>query len=367
MSPEEMLAHILSFKTVVGQPNGDLVASLKDYLEGHGATCTVIPGPEGDRSNLFATLGPKDVPGYVLSGHLDVVPAGEPEWLGDPFVLRRNGEKLIGRGACDMKGFVAAILAAVPDLAAMDLKRPVHFALSYDEEAGCRGVPHMIAKLPDLCATPLGCIVGEPTNMTPVLRHKGKVTMKVSARGVPGHSSRTDMGRNAIHMLVPALAAAAQTAEDLKTAAQDEKFEPPYSTMQVGTVGGGLAVNIIPDRAEALIEARAIPGVDPLDLFAPLKAAAPELTFEAISAYPALSTEESHPLAALLEGLSGKTPLTAVSYGTEAGLFQAAGVPSIVCGPGDISRAHKPEEYITVGELDAAYHLALDLGRKLEG
>ncbi|MHC9237715.1 acetylornithine deacetylase [Pseudooceanicola sp. 502str34] len=365
MSPEKMLAHILSFPTVVGQPNGDLIAALKAYLEEHGAACTVIPGPEGDRSNLFATLGPKDVPGYIFSGHVDVVPAGEPEWLGDPFTLRREGERLIGRGACDMKGFVAAVLAAVPELAKLDLKRPVHFAISYDEEAGCRGVPHMIARLPELCATPLGCIVGEPSNMTPVLRHKGKVTMKVTARGVPGHSSRTDLGQNAIHMLVPALAAAAQTAEDLKSDAQDAHFAPPYSTMQVGTVGGGQAVNIIPDRAEALIEARAIPGVDPIDLFAPLQAAAPDLGFEAISSYPALATEESHPLAALLEGLTGKAPLAAVSYGTEAGLFQAAGVPSIVCGPGDISRAHKPEEYITVGELDAAYHLALDLGHRL--
>lgn len=160
-----LLERLVGFPTVVGQPNGVLMDFVADYLAGHGAQVTRLTGPEGDRENLFATLGDRNVPGLVLSGHVDVVPAQEPGWQADPFVLRRDGDRLIGRGACDMKGFDAALLAAVPDLASMDLPMPIHIAFSYDEEAGCRGVPHLLAALPGLCATPLGCVVGEPTGL----------------------------------------------------------------------------------------------------------------------------------------------------------------------------------------------------------
>ncbi|MWB78716.1 acetylornithine deacetylase [Pseudooceanicola sp. 216_PA32_1] len=364
MRAAEILERLVGFPTVVGTPNMGLMDYVAHYLAEHGARVTRLMGPEGDRENLFATIGDPSRPGYILSGHVDVVPAQEPEWLGDPFVLRRDGDRLIGRGACDMKGFDAAVLAAVPELAAMPLKAPVHIALSYDEEAGCRGVPHLLARLPELCAAPLGCIVGEPTGLVPVLAHKGKAALRLVASGVSGHSSRPDLGRNAIHALAPALAATVALADALKSGAQDARFAPSWSTVQIGTVAGGQALNIIPDRAEACIEARAIHGVDPRGLLAPLMDL-PGVEVEWLSSYPALALGADHPLATLAADISGHGPLQAVSYGTEAGLFQQAGVPAIVCGPGDIARAHKPEEYLTGAELAAATGMVLALGRRL--
>jgi acetylornithine deacetylase len=368
MPPELMLATLVGFRSVVGQPNGAVIDFIRDYLAEHGVPFSVIGGPEGDRFNLFASIGPADRPGYILSGHLDVVPAGEPEWRADPFILREEGDRLIGRGACDMKGFVAAVLSAVPELMALELSAPLHIALSYDEEAGCKGVPHMINRLPTLCATPLGCIVGEPSGMVPVLRHKGKAALRVEARGIPGHSSRPDLGANAIHALIPVLNAALTARDAAQAGAQDAAFAPPYSTLQIGRVGGGQALNIIPEAAYLEIEARAIGGTDPRSLLAPIEAAVAAdetLSLELLSSYPALALDADHPLARLVERLSGNQPLTAVSYGTEAGLFQAAGIPAIICGPGDISRAHKPEEYLTVDELHAAREMVLALGRHL--
>ncbi|MEI2385509.1 acetylornithine deacetylase [Breoghania sp. JC706] len=365
-TPEEMLARLVAFKTVVGHSNAELIAFVKAYLDGHGVACRVLPGPEGDRFNLFATIGDPTRPGYVLSGHVDVVPAGEPDWLGDPFALREVDGKLIGRGACDMKGFDAAVLAAVPELCAMNLSQPVHIALSYDEEAGCKGVPHLLAALPELCARPAGCIVGEPTGLTPVLAHKGKAAVRFSAIGRSGHSSRPDLGKNAIHALVPVLAAACTQAEDLQRGPQDDRFQPPWSSLQIGTIAGGQAINIIPEEAEARIEARAIDGVAPQDVLAPVIAAAGEdVSVEWLSSYPALALDRGHPLAEMAETVSGRKALGAVSFGTEAGLFQAAGIPSIICGPGDIARAHRPEEYLTRDELRGAFDMVVRLGQRL--
>ena len=362
MTAVELLERLVGFDTVVGQPNGALMAFVADYLEGHGARVHLLQGPEGDRFNLFATLGNPEVPGYVLSGHVDVVPAGEPEWRADPFALRHEGDRLIGRGACDMKGFDAAVLAAVPALAAMPLDRPIHIALSYDEEAGCRGVPHMLAKLPELCAAPLGCIVGEPSGMVPVLAHKGKAALRLIARGTAAHSSRPDLGVNAIHALVPALAQARALAQALESGPQDARFTPAHSSLQIGVISGGQAINIVPDHAEARIEARAIDGVDPCAILEPLTQIA-GVEAEWLASYPALALDADHPLAALAEQVSGNAPIGAVSYGTEAGLFQQAGIPAIICGPGDIARAHRPEEFLTLAELHAAQAMVEVLGR----
>lgn len=364
MQGAEILEWLVGFRTVVGTPNGALMDRVADYLAQHGAKVTRMTGPEGDRDNLFATIGDASVPGYILSGHVDVVPAEEPEWLADPFVLRQDGDRLIGRGACDMKGFVAAVLAALPQLAQMKLSAPIHIALSYDEEAGCKGVPHMLAELPRLCATPLGCIVGEPSNLTPVLAHKGKAALRLTASGVSGHSSRPDLGQNAIHAMLPVLDQAVKLAETLENGPQDARFAPPYSTVQVGTINGGQAINIIPDHAEARIEARAIAGVDPREVLSPLLQL-PGIAADWISSYPALALDQDDPLVPLIAAISGRTPLGAVSYGTEAGLFQQAGVPSVICGPGDIGRAHKPEEYITRDELAATTRMVLALGERL--
>lgn len=365
MTPENILASLVGFPTVVGTPNGNLLDFVRGWLAEHGISCRILPGPEGDRANLFATIGDASRPGWVLSGHVDVVPAGETGWQADPFVLRTHDGRLIGRGACDMKGFVAAVLSAVPDLTAMDLAVPIHIALSYDEEAGCKGVPHLLAALPDLCAPPLGAIIGEPTGLVPVLAHKGKAAMRVSALGVAGHSSRPDLGSNAIHALVPVLAAATAQAAALQAGPRDARFAPPWSSLQIGTLSGGQALNIIPDRAEARIEARAIAGVDPEHLLAPVRdaARASGAEVEILSSYPALALDAGHSLAALTARISGHAPSAAVSFGTEAGLFQQAGIPAIICGPGDIARAHRPEEYLLRDELLAARAMVLALGR----
>lgn len=364
-SPTDLLARLVGFPSVVGGPNGAIIGFVADYLRAHGIEPTLVPGPEGDRWNLFATIGDASRPGYVLSGHLDVVPAGEPDWQADPFVLRRDGDRLIGRGACDMKGFVAAALSMVPDLVAMPLSAPVHLALSYDEEAGCRGVPHLLAALPGLCAPPLGAVIGEPSGLVPVLAHKGKAALRLVATGVAGHSSRPDLGANAIHALLPALNAAAAQALALQSGPQDARFAPPWSSLQIGTVKGGQAVNIIPDRAEAQIEARAIQGVDPKAILDPVVAVARGLAVDWLSSYPALALDPDHPLARLMAGLTGAAPLGAVSYGTEAGLYQEAGIPAIICGPGDIARAHRPEEYLTTDEVQHACALIRRLGQRL--
>lgn len=366
LNAEELLARLVSYPTVAGTSNLALMQFIADYLEQFGAQVHLMTGPEGDRANLFATIGDPSVPGYILSGHVDVVPAGEPEWKDDPFKMRHDEDRLIGRGTCDMKGFDAAVLSAVPDLATMALSAPIHIALSYDEEIGCKGVPHMIAALPKLCAAPLGCIVGEPTGLRPVLAHKGKAAMKLWARGVSGHSSRPDQGENAIHALLPVLNAAAHQADTLKSDGQDDRFAPPYSTLQIGVVQGGQAVNIIPDHAQALIEVRGIPGVDPQVLLEPLvESGGPNVKAELISTYPALALPADSGLAQLMTTLTGAAAIGAVSFGTEAGLFQQAGIPSIICGPGDISRAHKPEEYLTRAELSAARNMILNLGQSL--
>ena len=303
MQPDQMLTSLVGFPTVVGTSNSALIDFIRRYLAKYDVTAQIIAGPESDRFNLFATIGPVDVPGYILSGHMDVVPAGEPEWRADPFTLRRENGCLIGRGAVDMKGYVAAVLSAVPQLVRMKLKQPLHIALSYDEEAGCRGVPYLIEKLPSLCAPPLGCFVGEPSGMIPVLRHKGKATLALTARGTTGHSSRPELGQNAIHALLPALSQAAAMPDELqRTGHQHAAFLPPHSTVQIGVVNGGQSVNTIPDHASALIEARAVPGENPQEVLAPLIAMAEaedSLSAEIVASYPALDLERASELALL--------------------------------------------------------------------
>jgi len=256
-------------------------------------------------------------------------------------------------------------------LAGLRLARPIHLAFSYDEEVGCRGVPHLIARLPDLCAKPLGVIVGEPSGMRAVRGHKGKAAARVIVNGRSGHSSRPDLGLNAIHAMAAALNAAVSEAERLTHGPFDPAFEPPYSSLQAGVVAGGHQVNIIPDTCTLDLEARAIPGVDPASLLAPVRTRAEALAADGfriewapMSAYPAMSLPPDAPLAGLLHALTGEVPLAAVSYGTEAGLYQAAGFDAIICGPGGIDRAHKPDEYIFTSELAACQRLIEALGAR---
>ncbi|WEX89687.1 acetylornithine deacetylase [Sinorhizobium garamanticum] len=371
MQAAEILEKLVGFRSVVGLPNEDIVAWIRGYLENNGVAVVVLPGPESDRSNIFATIGPKEAHGYILSGHMDVVPAAELGWTSDPFRLRAEAGRLHGRGTTDMKGFLAAALAAVPRLVNKPLLRPLHLAFSYDEEAGCRGVPHMIARLPELCATPLGAIIGEPSGLRAIRAHKGKAAARLTVKGRSGHSSRPDQGLNAVHAITGVLTCAVGEADRLARGPFDHLFQPPYSSLQIGTMKGGQAVNIIPDACEAEFEARAISGVDPGELLAPVRAAAEalsergfEVEWQELSSYPPLSLGPDAPLARLLEELTGLEPLPAVSYGTEAGLFQRAGVDAIICGPGEIGRAHKPDEFILVDELLACQAMIERLGER---
>ncbi len=372
MTEQEILARLVAFPSVVGRPNKDIVDWIGRHAQACGAEVTVATGPEGDRANLFATIGPRDKAGIILSGHMDVVPAGEDGWTSDPFSLREHGGRLHGRGTSDMKGFLACALAALPSLAALPLARPVHLAFYYDEEAGCRGAPHLIRLLPDLCAKPEGCIVGEPSGMRAIRAHKGKAAARIEIRGRSGHSSRPDLGLNAIHAMAGILAEAVRSAAALTAGPLDDSFEPPYSSLQVGVIHGGQALNIIPDLCTADIEARAVSGVSPAGLLAPVRHALAALEaqgfdtrWELLSEYPALSLAAGSPLAALLRDLTEQEPLAAVSYGTEAGLYQAAGIDAIICGPGDIARAHRADEYIEPGELSACRRMIEDLGKRL--
>lgn len=368
MKVEEILATLIGFPSVVGKPNDMIVDWISNYARAVSAKVTVLPGPEGDRANLFISAGPAGVPGYILSGHMDVVPAGEAGWKTDPFQLRRDGPRLYGRGTTDMKGFLACALAALPKLVASNLQCPIHLAFSYDEEAGCRGVPHLLAVLPDLCAKPLGAIIGEPSGMQAVRAHKGKAAARLEVIGRSGHSSRPDLGLNSVHAMASVIAQTMVYGRSLEEGPFDNNFEPPYSSLQFGVISGGQAVNIIPERCSADVEVRTILGVSPTGLLEKVKEQlftlckdGYEVLWHELSAYPALSLSKEAALTQLMSELTGQETLPAVSYGTEAGLFQQAGVDAIICGPGDISRAHRPNEYIDIHELGACLKMIDDL------
>lgn len=380
MTVEAILDDLIAIPSLPGTPNAAMTEVIRAHLSRHGVEARVLPGPEGDRVNLFATIGPRDVPGVILSGHSDVVPVAGQVWATDPFRLTAVEGRLAGRGTSDMKGFLACMIAMVPEFQALDLKRPVHLAFSYDEEIGCRGVPHLIARLPELCAPPSACIVGEPTDLRPVLSHKGKQAMEIVIEGQAGHSSDPARGVNALYPAAELLIAIRDRAARLAAEGPfDPRFAPAHSTLHAGVIQGGAAVNIIPDRALLEIEVRAIPGTAPQAVTAEILATAAALVQREAEAgrpirlhhretasYPALPPA-GPALATLLERLTGAAAVPSVSYGTEAGLFQAAGIPAIVCGPGRIDRAHRPDEFIRPEELAGCLEMLRRLGAELCG
>jgi acetylornithine deacetylase len=378
---ESILADLVAIPSLPGTPNAAIVERVRAELARHGVESAMIPGPEGDRSNLFATIGPRDRPGYILSGHMDVVSTEGQAWATDPFRLASDGARLWGRGTTDMKGFLACVLAMVPEFLAMPLERPLHIAFSYDEEIGCRGVSHLIERLPYLCERPAGCIVGEPTEMRPVLSHKGKQALELVIEGRAGHSSNPALGENALYPAAEVLLFVRDLAARLAAEGPfDGRFRPPHATIQAGVVRGGTAVNIIPDRASVEIEVRSVPGLLPAavtaEVVAELAAIADRATaagrhlrisHRELSSYPALPPPEDRELAGLMERLTDLAALPSVSYGTEAGLFHAAGIPAIVCGPGAIARAHRANEYIQRSELEACRGMLRGLSAALSG
>ncbi|TAD90833.1 MAG: acetylornithine deacetylase [Alphaproteobacteria bacterium] len=361
-----MIERLIAFDTTSRLSNLSLIHWVRDYLAQHGIAAELTHDAAGEKANLFATIGPTDVGGIVLSGHTDVVPVDGQPWTTDPFqVVERDG-RLYGRGTSDMKSFVAACLALVPHFTSRPLSVPIHLAFSFDEEVGCRGVPLLLAEVAKRPVRPRGCIVGEPTNMRVVDGHKGKLSLRCDVRGLECHSSLVHLGVNAVEYAAEAIAFLKAMARRKKAEGpHDARFDPPHTSVHVGTVAGGTALNIVPLACGFDFEFRTIPGEDASVLLAELETYVrtvlePEMhavdpttgfTIEEVATFPGLDTPEDSDIVTLAKQLAGQNHTEKVPYGTEAGLFQATGIPTVVCGPGSIEQAHKPNEFIDLSQV----------------
>jgi len=373
LSPVEMLARLVAFDTTSDKSNLALIDWVADYFAGYGIASRLTYGEGRTKANLYATVGPEVAGGVVLSGHTDVVPTAGQRWTSDPFALAERAGRLYGRGAADMKGFIATALALVPEMARRGLKSPIHLALSFDEEVGCLGAVHMIREIGRVLPRPRLVIVGEPTEMRVANAHKGVVAVHTRVVGRDGHSSATHRGANAIVAAAELVGFLAELAAELarrppRPGSADGEFEPPCTTINVGTIEGGTALNIIAKACFVRWECRPLPGtrdgeeiVARFNEFAEarvgprLRAASPEGgVFTKISvAVPPLMPEPGSPAEALALALSGENRAGVVAYGSEAGLFQAAGIPAALCGPGSVREAHQPDEFVARTQLEA--------------
>jgi acetylornithine deacetylase len=363
---KELLARLVAFDTTSSKTNIPLIEWVEAYLAEHGVESHRVPTADGLKSSLFASIGPSDGGGLALSGHTDVVPVAGQDWHTDPFALVERDGRLYGRGTCDMKGYLACALAMVPDLKARRLKMPIHIAFSYDEETGCTGVRPMIAELGRTLPRPRMVFVGEPSRMGVVDAHKGPVRWRVELTGRAAHSSMPHYGVNAIAYAGRLIGELLRMEEELKTSTRNPRFDPPWTTMQVTQIHGGTASNVVPVPCWFGWETRALPGFDPMTLDRRLKAfaaetclpemrrVAPEANIEiaATNHVPAYAADTKSGIVPLTLKLAGQNETLAVSYCTEAGLFQDGGAPAIICGPGDIAQAHTANEFVAVAELE---------------
>jgi acetylornithine deacetylase len=367
-SSRDLLAALVGFDTTSRESNLRLIEFVRDYLTRLDVPCELIFNAERSKANLFATLGPDDRPGIILSGHTDVVPVDGQAWTVPPFELTEQHGKLYGRGTADMKGYIACVLAAVPTLMAAPLRMPVHIALSYDEEVGCLGVRSLLAELEQRPHKPLLCIIGEPTELKPVLGHKGKLAMRCDVHGAACHSAYAPQGVNAIEYAAELIGELGRIGTRLRTPEQhDRRFDPPFSTVQTGVISGGKALNIVPADCRFDFEVRALPAQDPREVAEELERYAEQqvlprmravnadsgIRFTELSAYPGLATESQSQAAQLIAELCGSSEFTTVAFGTEGGLFDAIGIPTVVCGPGSMDQGHKPDEFVSVEQLQA--------------
>lgn len=362
----EMIRTLVGFPTVSRDSNLELIHYARDWLRELGAEFRLSYDDERRKANLFATLGPEGVPGIVLSGHTDVVPVDGQDWTSDPFQLTERDGKLYGRGTCDMKSFIAVALALAPEFARRGLKTPLHFAFSYDEEVGCIGVGRLISDLAHAGIKPLACIVGEPTLMRPVVAHKGKRGFRCRVRGLASHSAYAPQGVNAVEAAAEAVAFLKQMARRHRDRGPyDRSFDIAHSTVHTGVIRGGAALNIVPHECVFEFEFRHLPGDDPDALLAEFKHyvattiepemravhAAAGFTIDPLAEIPSLDTGAETEVVALAQELSGSTEIGRVSFGTEGSQFQRAGVPTVICGPGSIEQAHKPNEFVAVDQV----------------
>ncbi len=374
-----ILTRLIEFPTVSADSNLDLIDYAGELLEDLGARTELTYDAAGNKANLFATLGPEADGGFILSGHTDVVPVEGQPWTVDPFKATASGDRVYGRGACDMKAFIACALAMAPKFDQSDLVKPVHFAFSFDEEVGCLGAPLMLEKLAARGVRPSVCIIGEPTDMGVIEGHKGCYEYHTVFTGLEGHCSVPDRGVNAVQYAVQFISKLMEVAEELKgRAPADSPFDPPYSTIQTGRIHGGIARNVIARHCEVDWEMRPVNREDANYALERIRRFAEEELAPAMRAGHAdasIFTEVIGEVAGLVpvpesEAIRIARELTGndtsvVSFGTEAGLFQEMGISTVVCGPGSINQAHKPDEYVSGEQLQRCMEMLDGLIPKL--
>jgi acetylornithine deacetylase len=375
----DLLARLVAFDTTSAKSNLELIAFVEDYLKREGIAATRVPSPDGAKADLFATIGPPGDGGVGLSGHSDCVPVEGQRWTSDPFTLTERDGKLYGRGTCDMKGFIAGVLASVPLFKLRALNEPVHVIISYDEEVGCTGVRPLIARLGRDLPRPRAVIVGEPTSMRVIDAHKRIDVYRTRVEGREAHSSLPDLGVNAISAAAALIVELDRIGTDVAARQNDPRFEPPYSTVSVGTIKGGTATNIVPKTCEFRWQVRGLPDAPPaevpdeLDAFAEsallplMRQVADDAAIETRNegSVPAFVAAPDSDAVALALALTGAEHTHAVPYATEAGLFEQAGCPAVICGPGDIAQAHAADEFVSLAQLDACMKFLEGLADRL--
>lgn len=376
----DILKDLIGFPTVSADSNLDMIDHMANLLSEAGARVDLFQDDSGTKANLFATIGPDREGGIVLSGHSDVVPVTDQYWTSDPFRMVERDGALYGRGACDMKGFIAAALAMAPDYAARDLKRPIHFAFTYDEEVGCLGARSLVLALQARGIRPSMAIVGEPTDMRIIEGHKGCCEYTVEFRGLEGHGSNPDRGVNAVEYAVAYVARLMELRHQLRHRTPvGSRFEPPWTTINIGRLAGGVAHNVIASRAELDWEMRPVQDSDAdfvkktladycNDVLLPqMQAVCPEadITTYIIGEVCGLEPMEDNEARRLVAELTGANGADVVAFGTEAGLFQQMGLSAVLCGPGSIEQAHKADEFVSLSQLDQCLSMLQGLGDRL--
>lgn len=366
MNSINILERLISFPTVSRDSNLDLISYVSEMLQKNGIQSRLVHSQDGGKANLFATVGPQDCPGVVLSGHTDVVPVEGQDWTFPFFEMTRRDGRLYGRGTADMKGFVACALAAMIKASTQQLRTPLHLALSYDEEIGCIGVRRLIETLQLSLYKPLLCIVGEPTNMQVATGHKGKIAARAICRGLEGHSALAPLALNAIHLACDFVAALRKEQDRLEhEGPHDRDYEVPYTTIHAGKINGGVVLNIVPNLCQVDFEIRAVAQDDADAILQTLRAEAdrivkqaaartPEATIQidVLNRYPGLDTSPSSESVAFVKSLIGANGTIKVAFGTEGGLFNRdLEAPTVICGPGSMEQGHKPDEYVTVEQM----------------
>ncbi|MFP2769012.1 acetylornithine deacetylase [Oceanisphaera sp. KMM 10153] len=363
----EILQTLIGFDTTSVRSNLALMDYIKGYLTEHGVESALIYDETEQKANLYATIGPVNRPGVMLSGHTDTVPVTGQQWTHEPYRLTVAQERGYGRGTADMKGFLAVVLAAVPDMVSASLHTPIHLAFSYDEEIGCVGVRRLIDNLTLLPVKPALCIIGEPTEMKVVTAHKGKLAARVTVRGKECHSGMAPYGVNAVNYAARLVCWLEQLALWKRNQGPfEEGYDIPYSTVHTGTIDGGTALNIVPNHCRFLFEIRNIAADDPHRLLAEFRDHADTLMtemrrtspdcaidIEITSEYPGLSTANDAEVVAFVRHLTEAKGTHTIGFGTEGGLFsRILGVPTVVCGPGSMAQGHKPDEFIEISQLE---------------